>query len=69
MRAAALALCALLTGCATVCPPTPPEPVWALSLVPEEVSFETKVLYLMAENDQREAWGLELLYTIEQCRK
>lgn len=70
MRAAVLVLAAAaLAGCATTCPRVPPEPVWALSLVPDDATFEAQTLYMMAELDQREAWGLELRSIIEECRK
>lgn len=58
MRAALL--CLLLTGCVT-CPPPPDPPVWALATVPDEATFEQQVLYLIAENAQREAYIDELI--------
>ena len=63
MRAALL--CLLLTGCATTCPPPPDPPVWALSTVPDEATYDQQVLYLIAENAQREAY-IDLLLTY--CR-
>ena len=57
---AALAALAL-TACASTCPPPPDPPVWALATVPDEATFEQQVLYLIAENAQREAYGDALL--------
>lgn len=58
----AVLLCAaLLTGCATTCPPPPDPPVWALATVPDDASYNSQVLYLIAENAQREAYIDELL--------
>lgn len=54
-----------LTACASMCPPPPEPPVWALATVPDEATFEQQVLYLLAENAQREAYGGSLL---AQCR-
>lgn len=51
----------LLTGCATTCPPPPDPPVWALATVPDDASYNSQVLYLIAENAQREAYIDELL--------
>ena len=67
MRAVALPLSALLTGCATTCPPPPGPPVWALATVPDDASYNSQVLYLIAENAQREAYIDELLAA--WCRK
>lgn len=58
MRAALL--CLLLTGCAT-CKPPPSPPVWALATVPDEATYNSQVLYLIAENAQREAYIDELI--------
>ena len=58
MRAALL--CLLLTGCAT-CKPPPDPPVWALATVPDAADYNQQVLYLIAENAQREAYIDELL--------
>lgn len=59
MRAALL--CLLLTGCAAKCPPPPGPPVWALATVPDEATYNQQVLYLIAENAQREAYIDELI--------
>lgn len=59
-RLTALTLAALLTGCAT-CKPPPGPPVWALATVPDDASYNSQVLYLIAENAQREAYIDELL--------
>lgn len=56
----ALTLAALLTGCAT-CKPPPDPPVWALATVPDDADYNQQVLYLIAENAQREAYIDELL--------
>lgn len=65
-----LALCAaLLTGCASTCPPPPDPPAWALATVPDEATFEQQVLYLLAENAQRGAYGDSLLALLAQCRR
>ena len=58
MRAALL--CLLLTGCAT-CKQPPDPPVWALVTVPDDADHNQQVLYLIAENAQREAYIDELL--------
>lgn len=63
-----LTIAALLTGCAT-CKPPPDPPVWALATVPDEATFEQQVLYLLAENAQREAYGDSLLALLAQCRR
>ena len=64
----AVLLCAaLLTGCAATCPPPPGPPVWALATVPDDASYNSQVLYLIAENAQREAYIDELLAA--WCRK
>lgn len=60
-RLTAITLAALLTGCATTCPPPPDPPVWALATVPDDVSYNSQVLYLIAENAQREAYIDELI--------
>ena len=62
----ALTLAALLTGCATCKPPTDP-PVRALATVPDDADPNQQVLYLLAENAQREAYIDELLAA--WCRK
>lgn len=70
MRALITALLALtLTACATTCPPPPNPPVWALATVPDEATFEQRVLYLLAENAQREAYGDSLLAALLECRR
>ena len=70
MRLTAIALAAAaLTGCATCLPPPPDPPVWALATVPDEATFEQQVLYLLAENAQREAYGDSLLALLAQCRR
>ena len=69
MRLISLAACAALAACASTCPPPPDSPVWALATVPEEATFEQQVLYLLAENAQREAWGDSLLAVLLQCRR
>ena len=51
----------LLTGCATTCKPPPGPPVWALATAPDDASYNSQVLYLIAENAQREAYIDELL--------
>ena len=62
MRLTAIALAAAaLTGCATCLPPPPDPPVWALATVPDEADYNQQVLYLIAENAQREAYIDELL--------
>ena len=62
MRPVALTLCAaLLTGCAATCKPPPGPPVWALSTVPDSADHNSQVLYLLAENAQREAYIDELI--------
>ena len=63
----ALAACALLTACASTCPPPPSPPVWALATVPDDADHNQQVLYLLAENAQREAYIDELLAA--WCRK
>lgn len=68
-RMIALAACAALTACASTCPPPPDPPVWALATVPDEATFEQQVLYLLAENAQREAYGDSLLALLAQCRR
>ena len=65
----AILACATLTACASTCPPPPDPPVWALATVPDEATFEQQVLYLLAENAQREAWGDSLLALLAQCRR
>lgn len=57
----AVLLCALLSGCAATCPPPPGPPVWALSTVPDSADHNSQVLYLLAENAQREAYIDELI--------
>ena len=52
---------AILTGCATTCPPPPGPPVWALATVPDDADYNQQVLYLIAENAQREAYIDELI--------
>lgn len=70
MRSILIALaCAALTACASTCPPPPEPPVWALATVPDEATFEQQVLYLLAENAQREAYGDSLLALLAQCRR
>ena len=64
MRAALL--CLLLTGCAT-CKPPPEPPAWVLATVPDDADHNSQVLYLLAENAQREAYIDELL--VAWCRK
>ena len=54
IRLTAITLAALLTGCAT-CKPPPGPPVWALATVPDDASYNSQVLYLIAENAQRRA--------------
>ena len=61
MRLIALAACAALTACARTCPPPPDPPVWALATVPDDADYNQQVLYLLAENAQREAYIDELL--------
>lgn len=69
-RAVGPAVLALtLTACASTCPLPPDPPVWALATVPDEATFEQQVLYLLAENAQREAWGDSLLALLAQCRR
>lgn len=68
-RLIALAAALTLTACASTCPPPPDPPVWALSTVPDEATFEQQVLYLLAENAQREAWGDTLYAHILECRR
>lgn len=69
LRAVGLVALALtLTACASTCPPPPDPPVWALATVPDEATFEQQVLYLLAENAQREAYGDSLLALLAQCR-
>lgn len=68
-RLIALAATLALTACASTCPPPPDPPVWALATVPDEATFEQQVLYLLAENAQREAWGDSLLALLLQCRR
>ena len=65
-RLTALTVAALLTGCASTCPPPPGPPVWALSTVPDSADYNRQVLYLIAENAQREAYIDELL--VAWCR-
>lgn len=69
MRLIVLAACALLTACASTCPPPPEPPVWALATVPDEATYDQQVLYLMAENAQREARGDTLYAHILECRR
>lgn len=62
MRSVLTALaCATLTACASTCPPPPDPPVWALATVPDDASYNSQVLYLIAENAQREAYIDELI--------
>ena len=68
-RLIALAACVALTACATTCPPPPEPPVWAPATVPDEATYDQQVLYLMAENAQREAYGDSLLALLVQCRR
>ena len=68
MRLIALAAALTLTACASTCPPPPDPPVWALATVPDEATFEQQVLYLLAENAQREAYGDSLLALLLECR-
>ena len=65
----ALIVLALLSGCATACPPPPGPPVWALATVPDDATYNSQVLYLIAENAQREAYGDSLLALLAQCRR
>lgn len=60
MRLTLTVLTLTLTGCAT-CKPPPGPPVWALATVPDDASYNSQVLYLIAENAQREAYIDELL--------
>lgn len=66
MRLTVLTLAGLLTGCAT-CKPPPDPPVWALATVPDDADHNQQVLYLLAENAQREAYIDDLLAA--WCRK
>ena len=61
--------CATLTACASTCPPPPDPPVWVLATVPDDASYNSQVLYLIAENAQREAYGDSLLALLAQCRR
>lgn len=69
MRLIALAAALTLTACASTCPLPPDPPVWALATVPDEATFEQQVLYLLAENAQREAYGDSLYAHILGCRR
>lgn len=61
MRRIALTLSALLTACTTPGLPPPCPPVWALSTVPDDATPNQQLLYLLAENAQREAYTDELI--------